>query len=260
MWAELPAQPPCCWQDKSCWDLQCQAPLPAGQRTGRCVPQAGGTGKSCEVLAWCPVDGGSIRYRCWGWALVGNEAARKSEQALGCWHLPRPAGCKGMLPVWPPWCCSRGLGQGGDACGQLCSLLFLAASPWRRWHHNSPSSSRTTSTSPALASPSEYLWVWGTQPGCPAAGSSWPCCACLAGSMMGMGWTPSHRTHTHMGSAGRARPAPITAPFLKMGSGDTSPGNCAAGRGRCNTRSAEMRGQCRVGLRDGDAGGWPWCP
>uniref|UniRef100_A0A8B9SYJ9 P2X purinoceptor n=1 Tax=Anas platyrhynchos TaxID=8839 RepID=A0A8B9SYJ9_ANAPL len=30
------------------------------QRTGRCVPQAGGTGKSCEVLAWCPVDGGSI--------------------------------------------------------------------------------------------------------------------------------------------------------------------------------------------------------
>uniref|UniRef100_A0A8B9V604 P2X purinoceptor n=1 Tax=Anas zonorhyncha TaxID=75864 RepID=A0A8B9V604_9AVES len=31
-----------------------------GQRTGRCVPQPGGTGKSCEVLAWCPVDGGSI--------------------------------------------------------------------------------------------------------------------------------------------------------------------------------------------------------
>lgn len=55
------AQPPCCWQDKSCWDLQCQAPVSTGQRTGRCVPQAGGTGKSCEVLAWCPVDGGSIR-------------------------------------------------------------------------------------------------------------------------------------------------------------------------------------------------------
>uniref|UniRef100_A0A8B9BHX9 P2X purinoceptor n=1 Tax=Anser brachyrhynchus TaxID=132585 RepID=A0A8B9BHX9_9AVES len=31
-----------------------------GERTGRCVPQAGGTGKSCEVLAWCPVDGDSI--------------------------------------------------------------------------------------------------------------------------------------------------------------------------------------------------------
>ncbi|NWZ24812.1 P2RX2 protein, partial [Asarcornis scutulata] len=55
-----PAQPPCCRQDPACWDLQCRAPVPAGQRTGRCVPQAGGTGKSCEVLAWCPVDGGSI--------------------------------------------------------------------------------------------------------------------------------------------------------------------------------------------------------
>uniref|UniRef100_A0A8C9L7H6 P2X purinoceptor n=1 Tax=Pavo cristatus TaxID=9049 RepID=A0A8C9L7H6_PAVCR len=31
-----------------------------GVRTGRCVP--GGSGRSCEVLAWCPLHGGSSRY------------------------------------------------------------------------------------------------------------------------------------------------------------------------------------------------------
>ncbi|NWI21257.1 P2RX2 protein, partial [Crypturellus soui] len=36
------------------------APGPAGERTGRCVPSAAGPGKSCEILAWCPVDGRSV--------------------------------------------------------------------------------------------------------------------------------------------------------------------------------------------------------
>ncbi|XP_067163003.1 P2X purinoceptor 2 isoform X2 [Apteryx mantelli] len=31
-----------------------------GEKTGRCVPNAGGTEKSCEILAWCPVDEGSV--------------------------------------------------------------------------------------------------------------------------------------------------------------------------------------------------------
>ncbi|NXL85919.1 P2RX2 protein, partial [Alectura lathami] len=31
-----------------------------GERTGRCVPWAGGTLRSCEVLAWCPAEGGSV--------------------------------------------------------------------------------------------------------------------------------------------------------------------------------------------------------
>lgn len=101
------AQPPCCWQDKSCWDLQCQAPVSTGQRTGRCVPQAGGTGKSCEVLAWCPVDGGSIRYWRQGWALVGNDRLPESQSRLwgaGISHVLRDArGCSrcGLLGAAP---------------------------------------------------------------------------------------------------------------------------------------------------------------
>ncbi|KGL77544.1 P2X purinoceptor 2, partial [Tinamus guttatus] len=32
-----------------------------GEKTGRCVPSTAGPGKSCEILAWCPVDGSSVR-------------------------------------------------------------------------------------------------------------------------------------------------------------------------------------------------------
>uniref|UniRef100_A0A8C3FH50 P2X purinoceptor n=1 Tax=Chrysemys picta bellii TaxID=8478 RepID=A0A8C3FH50_CHRPI len=32
--------------------------VPAGERTGRCVPYYSGPGKTCEVTAWCPVEDG----------------------------------------------------------------------------------------------------------------------------------------------------------------------------------------------------------
>lgn len=38
------------------------ARLPAGLRTGRCVPYYHGASRTCEVSAWCPVeDGASVR-------------------------------------------------------------------------------------------------------------------------------------------------------------------------------------------------------
>lgn len=38
------------------------ARLPAGLRTGRCVPYYHGSSKTCEVSGWCPVeDGASVR-------------------------------------------------------------------------------------------------------------------------------------------------------------------------------------------------------
>lgn len=36
--------------------------MPAGVRTGRCVPYYHGASKTCEVSGWCPVeDGASVR-------------------------------------------------------------------------------------------------------------------------------------------------------------------------------------------------------
>lgn len=39
--------------------------LPAGLRTGRCVPYYHRPSKTCEVSGWCPVeDGASVRCAC----------------------------------------------------------------------------------------------------------------------------------------------------------------------------------------------------
>ncbi|NXE58010.1 P2RX2 protein, partial [Casuarius casuarius] len=47
-------------QDPVCQEVQRCASVLTGKKTGRCVPNAGGTKKSCEILAWCPVDEESV--------------------------------------------------------------------------------------------------------------------------------------------------------------------------------------------------------
>lgn len=179
--------------------------LPAGMcSAGHLSPQGRGRGAACPrpvapgraVRSWLGAQSmetasgtGAGVGPWWGMTqqvsagsgvLASPRSCRMQGDALGVASLVLlqgvGAGWGCPIPGCPAWACPRS----ALLCGQPCSLLFLAVSLWQRWHHNSLSSSRTTSTSPALASPSEYLWVRGTQPGCPAAGFGWPCYACIA--------------------------------------------------------------------------------
>ena len=57
-------------QDPICQEVQRCVFVLTGQKTGRCVPSAGGTEKSSEMLAWCPAEEVSVGYGPQRWAVA----------------------------------------------------------------------------------------------------------------------------------------------------------------------------------------------